>query len=1022
MLLAVMAFLGSSALAQTAGKIAGTVKDQSGEALVGANVSIVGTTLGASSDAEGRYFILNVPPGAYTVRASFIGFKAISQENIPVSVGLTSEVNFQLESSVIEGEEVIITAQAPLVEKSLTVSSSKYSSGELNNTLPVATIQDLLETSPSVYRGYIRGGNKYETKTLVDGVDVTDSYFSSGQGAFGGEIGHSYQGMRASDEKDNSGLNQSAGILQEVQVFAGTFNAEYPAATAGIINVVTKEGGQNFSFNLYNRTLAQSGKSHPGTNIYADRDSMFSERDANLNSGNPNLIREGQLMTWTEQDAIDNYNYDPEKGESLSRSHETSLTLSGPIGDKGGFFFEGNYTQDDGAFPFDRTKHIGGSLKLHYNLAPGKKLTGMFQLSDGGELFNFVNWKFNPHYKYFMNGAPRYKDMNTVGYLKWTNAINPKTFYEVQVSHTNILTKVGYPDDNGDGFPELNDTGDFIEFANIDEYIKYVGGDGSANSENGYEFGTTEPVFFSYTLNPDGWQKLNQMEYVWGGQGTNGAYLSAYPITLYQKYSRKKWNVKADLTSQVTYNHQIKAGLSYSRHNIDVNTLQSELGGLGNEFPTSKFHTNQWEFQPQEIAAYAQDKIEFEGLIVNVGARVDGFNNDTERFANEWDPFAQIVDASGDFVRRDPLRGDPVGFEFFFSPRLGVSHPVTDNLAMHYSFGRFFQYPNYASLYQDYNFTDYRASPSTVSVRPDQDPVRSTNYELGAQWSVTNDLLINATTYYRDIQNTGRLAYTLTTSEGAGLTFNTSWGYSDARGIELELSKRPGKWWGGRISYAFTYIKQATGAGGSFTSSYASSVDSANFARLPWELLDQYPSRERNVLVTSGGTNTLAGGYDRPHRVNGTLHLFFPAQFNATLVGEWTSGFYYQKFENQSSDPFFDRNLNLAVGPSTFFINARASKYFNFDKLGVEVFVEGRNLFDRDNIRGIANYHANRELERQIWELGRPDTSPGAVAGDRVSGPAEDPEGVLQLPTDYFGRSLYLNSREIYVGINLNFN
>jgi outer membrane receptor protein involved in Fe transport len=1018
--LALLLFAGGSAFAGL-GKIAGVVKDaKTGEALIGANVTIEGTTMGASTDAQGRYFVINVPVGTFTVRASYLGYKIVRQENIRVVSDLTTEVNFSLETTVIEGQEIVVVAQAPLVEKSLTATVSTYGASELNNQLPVATLQDILNVSASVYRGFIRGGNLYETKTLVDGVDVTDSYFSKGVGAFGGEVGHTYQGMRPSDDADNSGFVQSASSLQEVQVFAGTFNAEYPNATAGVVNIVTKEGGQKYAFNIFNRTQLTSGLSHDGTNIYNDRAAMFAERDANLSSSNPNLVREGQLMTWTVQDAKDQYNYDPETGKSLSRSHETSLTFSGPLTSKGGFFLEGKYNQLDEPLPFARTKNVGGSLKLNYNLTHSQKLTGMFQLNDGGELFNFVNWKYNPRYKYFMNGAPRYKDLNTVGYLKWTNALNAKTFYEVTASTTNILTEVGYPDDNGDGFPELNDSGDFIKFSTLDEYIKYVGGNGTAGSENGYKFGTTEPVFFSSTLNPTGWQKLNQMEFPVNGVTTNGQYLSAYPIALYQKFSRKKYNMKADFTSQVTYNHQLKGGVNYTYHTVDVNSLQSELGGRGIDYPTSKWHVNQWKFHPQELAFYLQDRIEFEGLIVNVGGRVDGFNNDTQLFTNEWDPLQRVVSSTGDFVSYEPLRGDKVGFNFVFSPRVGVSHPVTEKLAMHYSFGRFFQYPNYASVYQDYNFTDYAASPNIVTVRPDQDPVRSTNYELGTQWSPTNDLLVNATAYYRDVENTKSTAYTLTTAENQGLVFYTSWGYSDARGIEIELSKRPGKWWGGRISYAYTYIKESVGAGGTFKSTFATTQDSVNYARLPWDQIELIPSRERNVLVTSGGTNTLAGGYDRPHRINGTLQLFFPAQFNATFLGEWTSGFYYQLYENENGDPFFSRNLNLKVGPSTFFVNARVSKFLNFGGKGFELFVEGRNIFDHTNIRGIANSNANIQLERQIWELGRPNPSPSAPAGSRLNGPEQDPEGVLQQPTDIFGRLYYLNAREFYFGVNVN--
>ncbi len=1009
-----IAAFSSTAFSQTAGKIAGVVTEQAnGEGLPGVNIVLVGTTMGASTDSQGRFYILNVPPGTFTVKASFIGFKAISRTSVQVAVGLTTEQNFALETAVVEGAEVVVTAEMPLVEKSQTATASRYSSNELNNALPVANVRQLIESTPSVYRGFIRGGNKYETKTLVDGVDVTDSYFSRGQGSYGREAGHFHANMTPTDENDNSGVTVSANALQELQVFAGTFGAEYPAATAGIVNIVTKEGGRNYSFNLFNRTLITSGKDHPGSNVYQDRAAYREEGDKFVAGNSPR----GDLYTWTEQKALDNYNYDPVAGESQSRSHETSLTIAGPLGEKGGFFLDGGFSQTDGAFPFDRTKRISGSLKLHYNLTATKKISGMFQLSDGGELFNFVNWKFNPRYKYYMEGAPRYKDLATVGYLKYTHAVNSSTFFEVRGSRTTNITRVGYPDDNGNGIPELGESGDFIDFSDVDEYIKYVGGNGEVGSENGFVFGGTTPVFFSSTLNPAGWQKLNQAEFPVNGIGVNGQYLTAYPLAVYQEFGRDKINLKADLTSQVNYNHQIKAGASYTRHDVNVNTFVPELYGRGEEYPTSKAHVQFLDFNPQEFAAYIQDRIEFEGLIVNVGARLDGFDNDTELFGNEWDPVDQVKNDVGDFLRYDVKRGDAVGFEWFFSPRVGVSHPVTENLAMHYSFGRYFQYPNYASIYQDYNFTNYAASPSPQSVRPDQDPVRSTNYEIGAQWSFRDDYLITATGYYRDVQNTGRQSYTLTTSENLPIVFNTTWGYSDARGIELELSKRPGKWWGGRLSYAFTYIKQA-GNVGSFQDAYSAGRDSTEFGGLPWEELDRRPSRERNIIVTQGGSNQLSGGFDRPHRLNGTLQLFFPAKINATFIGEWTSGFYFQQFfeEPDNPDPFFDRNLNLGIGPSTYFINARVSKLFNFSNFGLEAFFEARNLFNRTNIRAIANEPAREQDGREIWELGRPN--PGG--GDRLTEANADPEGTLMMPTDSFGRSFYLNAREFYFGLNIN--
>ncbi len=1005
--------------AGTTGKIAGVVKDKStGEPIPGANVIIEGTTLGASTDSQGRYFILNVPPGEYTLRVTFIGYKAVRKQNVRVSVDLTTEINFEMESTVLEAEEVVVVAERPLVEKTLTATASKYSAEELNNTLPVATFNDLLETTPSMYRGYIRGGHKFETKYLVDGVDVSDAYFSYGQGAYGGEVGHPYHGYRTSDDRDNVAVTMSQGALEEVTVFAGTFNAEYPAATAGIVNVVTKEGGQEFKASFFNRTLATNKRRHKGTSVYTDAPFYFAEKEQLQSAGDPTSLRRAALYTWTPEEAREFYNYDPADSSSIGRSTELNFTFSGPLTSKGGFFLEGRYSNDIGPFPFERTKRIGGSLKLHYNLSADKKITGMFQFNDGGELFNFVNWKFNPKWKYNMNAAPRYKDLSTVGYIKWTNAISAKTFYEVQVSHVRQLTKVGYPDDDGDGFPELNDKGDFISFKDLNEYIKYVGGNGEPGSENGYVFGDTtftKRVFFSSETDPDGWNDLNKSKYSIDGISHDGFFRTAYPTPLYQRIDRSRLNFKFDLTSQVTFNHQIKTGISYTIHNVDVDAKQSELYGAGRKYPTSKFHVNIYTFNPKEFAFYIQDRIEFQGLIVNVGGRVDGFDTDTELFENEWDPLDEIKTEAGELVELRPKRGKKVGMRFFFSPRVGVSHPVTENFAMHYSFGRFFQYPNYASLYQDYNFTNYTASPTIVTVRPDQDPIRSTNYELGAQWAINDMLLFNFTAYYRDVENYRVARYTLTTSENRGLTFQTTWGYADSRGIEIELSKRPGKWWGGRISYSYSFIKESVRASSNFRLGYATAADSLEFARLPWELLDRMPSFERNVLVTSGGTNTLAGGYDRPHRINGTLMLFFPGEINATITGEWTSGFYFQPTQNIYEDPFFQRNRDLLTGPNTFFLNARVSKLFRLADLDIELFGEVRNLTDRTNIKAISNrgFNANRD-DLIIWELGR-DRQPNT--GDEL----KDPEGVFMMPTDIFGRPFYLNAREWYVGLKINF-
>ncbi|RMF57829.1 MAG: carboxypeptidase-like regulatory domain-containing protein, partial [Calditrichaeota bacterium] len=95
----------------TTGKISGIVKDKStGEPIVGANIYIDGQPFGSASDADGYYFIINIPPGSYTLVAQMVGYQEIRVTNVRVNVDLTTKVNFQLSPETIEGEEVVVVA------------------------------------------------------------------------------------------------------------------------------------------------------------------------------------------------------------------------------------------------------------------------------------------------------------------------------------------------------------------------------------------------------------------------------------------------------------------------------------------------------------------------------------------------------------------------------------------------------------------------------------------------------------------------------------------------------------------------------------------------------------------------------------------------------------------------------------------------------------------------------------------------------------------------------------------------
>ncbi|MDP3830271.1 MAG: TonB-dependent receptor [Ignavibacteriaceae bacterium] len=210
-------------LSQTTGKLSGRITDESGEPLVGANVVIIGTTQGAATDLEGYYSILNLRAGSYNVRFGYIGYQAKVIESIKINSDQTTKIDVKLQIMVIEGEEVTITAERPLVEFNQTSSVASISKEEIN-LLPVQDLNQIVNLQAGVVDGHFRGGRIGEVQYQVDGVTVNNPFNNS------------------------STLLLDKSVLQEVQVISGTFDAKYGQAMSGVVNAVLRSGSDKFEF------------------------------------------------------------------------------------------------------------------------------------------------------------------------------------------------------------------------------------------------------------------------------------------------------------------------------------------------------------------------------------------------------------------------------------------------------------------------------------------------------------------------------------------------------------------------------------------------------------------------------------------------------------------------------------------------------------------------------------------------------------------------------------------------------
>jgi len=167
-------FPSSLLLASETGKISGIITDQvSGEPMVGVNVFIEGTYLGAASDQNGYYAILNVNPGHHQLKASMMGFATVLIKDVRVEIDLTSFVDIQLQKEAIEGKVVVVIAEKKMVRVDV-ASSQKSISSESIAQLAVSSVSDVIGLQAGVSGFSVRGGSYNETMFMVDGIALSD--------------------------------------------------------------------------------------------------------------------------------------------------------------------------------------------------------------------------------------------------------------------------------------------------------------------------------------------------------------------------------------------------------------------------------------------------------------------------------------------------------------------------------------------------------------------------------------------------------------------------------------------------------------------------------------------------------------------------------------------------------------------------------------------------------------------------------------------------------------------------------
>ena len=258
----IITFLFSLIRTYAATNIQGSVKDkETGEALLGANIVLLNTSMGAATDNHGNYTIQNVPPGTYTLRASYIGYKT-QEVSITVEEGEKIEQDFELEAVGVVGQTVYITGQASGQLQSI---NKQLSSDQITSVVSAHRIQELPDANAAETLGrlpgiavlrsggegneiVIRGLAPQYNQVLINGVKMasTDAFTRSAD-----------LSMISSNSLEGITVSKTVTPDMDANVIGGVVNFELREAQVNVPGVpqfnVLAQGGYNNLSNVYNK-------------------------------------------------------------------------------------------------------------------------------------------------------------------------------------------------------------------------------------------------------------------------------------------------------------------------------------------------------------------------------------------------------------------------------------------------------------------------------------------------------------------------------------------------------------------------------------------------------------------------------------------------------------------------------------------------------------------------------------------------------------------------------------------------
>jgi len=385
--------------------------------------------------------------------------------------------------------------------------------------------------------------------------------------------------------------------------------------------------------------------------------------------------------------------------------------------------------------------------------------------------------------------------------------------------------------------------------------------------------------------------------------------------------------LSGSLTSQVDKYNLVKAGLQVFYYDMDVDRRLS----ASNE---SSLRLEKYHKYPFEGAIYIQDKMEFEGMVANIGLRYDFYDFNTQYFTDKFSPFRNPnfdpTNPDSPYFSSKAARKKDTEFTSVLQPRIGISFPVDDQTVLHLNYGVFTQRPAYQYIYV--NRFKIGAEPNFVRLgNPQLKPEKTISYDIGVVRTLPFGLSLDLSAYLKDVSNLVQFAIYIDESGNQYETFDNK-EYADIKGFHISLEKNEG-FARGFLKYSWA---STTGKSGSVFGVGARSVFYEN---VPGN--NELPEPEDVYL-----------DYDRTHRVLG--NLTFRTNENGLGIADFAPFSFMSisaTYTYESGRPFtYDASgqglrFNLRT-PDEHDLKIRIDKNFKIGQTTLNVYVEGFNMLN----------------------------------------------------------------------------